>query len=105
MISENIFRGIPEALDDELVEQLVEGRNIRIERIVSRGQSSPESGWYDQVGDEWVMLLRGGAVLLFDDQERVSLSPGDYINIPAHRKHKVEWTDPDRETVWLAVHY
>ena len=101
----NIFDCIPENLDEEIFQQLVDGDSIRIERIISRGHSSPESGWYDQDRNEWVLVLKGEAILLLKDEPPVNLKAGDYINIPAHKKHRVEWTDPDSETIWLAVHY
>ena len=79
---------------------------MRIERIVSRGHKSPEGFWFDQEQSEWVLLLRGAARIEFSSQTKpVELSPGDYVNIPAHVKHRVAWTAPDRETVWLAVWY
>ena len=78
---------------------------MRIERIISTGQKSPESGWYDQDDNEWVMVLKGAARLSFDDRTSVHLREGDFINIPAHKRHRVDWTDPDKETIWLAVHY
>ncbi|MCK4834823.1 MAG: cupin domain-containing protein, partial [Gammaproteobacteria bacterium] len=77
----------------------------KIERIISKGHSSPESGWYDQDKNEWVIVLKGSAVLLFSDDTSVDLKAGDFIDIKAHTKHRVKWTDPDIETVWLAVHY
>ncbi len=101
----NIFDCIPENLDEEIFQQLVEGDSVRIERIISRGHSSPESGWYDQDMNEWVLVLKGEAILLLEDETPVNLKAGDFINIPAHKKHRVEWTDPDSETIWLAVHY
>ena len=56
--------------------------------------------------NEWVMVLKGSAGLrLENDKEIIKMMPGDYINIPAHCKHRVEWTDPDIETIWLAIHY
>ncbi len=105
MKPENIFESIPEKFKDELFEQLISKDGFRIERIVSKGHTSPESGWYDQKQDEWVILLKGKAVLSFENQNDVSLKQGDYINIPAHKKHRVSWTAPDVETIWLAVHY
>jgi cupin 2 domain-containing protein len=77
----------------------------RIERIVSTGQASPPGFWYDQEQAEWVLLLSGSAGLLIEgeDAPRV-LGPGDYVEIPARKKHRVEWTDPKEPTVWLAVH-
>lgn len=102
----NIFSNIPGAVAEEVTESILETGTFRIERIVSHGQTSPGDFWYDQEADEWVMVLRGKARLLMEgDRMPLELEPGGYINIPAHRKHRVEWTDPDYETVWLAVHY
>ena len=101
----NIFEAVPEQLKDELVEPLVERGSVRIERIISRGHASPASGWYDQQHSEWVIVLRGKAVLVFEDGRSLALEQGDHLNIPAHSKHRVEWTAPEVETVWLAVHY
>lgn len=100
-----LFASLPESLDAELVEQLVGTESVRIERILSQGHTSPESGWYDQDESEWVVVLRGRGRLRFDDGEEVELDAGDWIDIPAHRKHRVTWTDPDAVTVWLAVFY
>ena len=101
----NIFESIPEELADEHFDRLVDNGSVGIERIVSKGHRSPESGWYDQQRNEWVMILKGEAILLFENDSSIRLKAGDYINIEAHRKHKVEWTTPDTETIWLAVHY
>jgi cupin 2 domain-containing protein len=103
---ENLFDDDPEELDEEYMEELVDDGNVRIERIVSEGHSSPEGFWYDQEEDEWVILLAGAAGLAFEDEEEeVVLRPGDFVKIPAHRKHRIAWTTPDEETVWLAVFY
>ena len=99
----NLFDGIPESLPEEHIESLAEGEGARILRIVSRQHSSPPDFWYDQDVAEWVSVLQGSARLLFDDGEMVDLGPGDWIDIPAHRKHRVEHTDPERDTVWLVV--
>lgn len=101
----NIFEQIPVVLHGEVFDSLVEANGVRIERIISRGHVSPETGWYDQGKNEWVMVLRGQAVIAFPEKPSVTLREGDYITIKAHDKHRVQWTDPDRETVWLAVHY
>jgi len=105
MKPENIFAAIPETLDDEFIELLGQNENVRIERIVSRGHTSPATGWYDQAQNEWVMVLKGAAILAFEDGEEVRLERGDYLNIAAHTRHRVKWTQPDAETVWLAIHY
>lgn len=90
----------------EITEVLVEAGGMRLERIVSTGQASPPGFWYDQDTDEWVALLAGAAGLRFADQDGVVvLRPGDHLVIPAHRRHRVEWTAPDRPTIWLALHH
>ena len=101
----NIFEAITEALAQELFEDIVSNDKVRIERIVSSGQSSPAQGWYDQPQAEWVMVVRGKAVIAYPDKPAVTLDEGDYVTIAAHEKHRVEWTAPDEDTIWLAVHY
>lgn len=100
----NLFSALPAALASELTDTLAAAPHVRIERIVSHGHASPPDFWYDQAEHEFVLLLRGAARLRFDD-ELLDLRPGDYVNIPAHRRHRVEWTTPDEPTVWLAVFY
>ena len=101
----NLFDDLPRALEQEIITELLDHEPIRIERIVSHGQTSPEKGWYDQSEHEWVLVLEGAAVIAFDDGSELRLNRGDYLNIPAHEKHRVKWTDPDQPTVWLAVLY
>jgi cupin 2 domain-containing protein len=101
----NLFAGIPDDLPEELVETLHSTPGVRIERIVSRGHASPEGFWYDQEQAEWVLLVSGAARLRFEGEGPLDLSPGSFVSIPAHRRHRVDWTDPARPTVWLAVHY
>jgi cupin 2 domain-containing protein len=101
---DNLFAQIPSSLQEELTETLVNVASLRIERIVSHGHTSPAGFWYDQKEHEWVVVLRGAARLQFED-ELVELKPGDFVNIPAHRKHRVDWTTADEPTVWLAVFY
>ena len=85
---------------------LLEGPSLCIERIVSHGHASAEGFWYDQEQPEWVLVLTGAARLRLEDEDQpVEMRPGDWLNIPAHKKHRVEWTTPDEPTVWLAVHY
>jgi cupin 2 domain-containing protein len=100
----NIFSDLPSALRDELVQVLLTKADCRIERIVSHGHASPDGFWYDQEENEWVLLLKGAAKLRFEN-DLIELRPGDFINIPAHRRHRVEWTTPDEPTIWLAVFY
>lgn len=102
----NLFSDIPNDLPEEFTETLLRSGNFRIERIVSQGHASPDDFWYDQDEHEWLVVLSGYGVLRFQDtDELVEIYPGDCINISAHRKHRVEATDPDHETVWLAVFY
>ena len=101
----NLFRDLAADPAEERFETLAECGEVRIERIVSLGQSGPADGWYDQEQAEWVVLLRGSARLEFDDGREVDLEPGDWLDIPARCRHRVAWTDPDHPTVWLAVHY
>jgi cupin 2 domain-containing protein len=102
---DNLFRDLPVNLREERFDTLVDSGRVEIERIVSHGQSSPAEGWYDQERSEWVLLLRGAARLVFEDGREIALEPGDWLDIPARCRHRVDWTDPDRPTVWLAVHY
>lgn len=100
----NIYKNIPNKLDDELVETIASSSNVNIERIVSMGQASPEGFWYDQDEDEFVILLQGSAALRFEDGDNlVELKPGDYLTIGAHERHRVEWTSKTEQTVWLCV--
>lgn len=102
----NLFAALPKSLPDELIENLVEEPGLRLERIISTGHVTPAGEWYDQDSDEWVVLLTGAAKLRLQAPEEVlAMVPGDFVKISAHRKHRVEWTDPDEPTVWLALHF
>jgi cupin 2 domain-containing protein len=102
----NLLADLPDADAAETVEALLARPGVRIERIVSHGQASPPGFWYDQAEGEWVVVLVGAARLRFaDEAEPRHLRPGDCLDIAAHRRHRVEWTEPDRPTVWLAVFY
>ena len=101
----NLFANLPGELSGELFDILLDTAKFRIERIVSHGQSSPEGFWFDQEQHEWVVVLRGAARLQFVDTHSIELKAGDFLNIPAHTKHRVVWTTPDEPTIWLAVHY
>ena len=101
----NLFADIPEDLPEELIQALLSTPGLRIERIVSLGHSSPQGFWYDQDAHEWVLLLKGAARLRFQGEELIGLRPWSFINIPAHQRHRVEWTDPHESTIWLAIHY
>ena len=102
----NLFRALSAALRAEQVDVLAETARLRIERIISRGQFTPPGQWYDGARDEWVAVLAGAARLRFEGEAAPrALAPGDWLRIPAHVRHRVEWTDPERPTVWLAVHF
>jgi cupin 2 domain-containing protein len=101
----NLFAEIPADLPEELIQTLLSTSNVRIERIVSLGHASPEGFWYDQETHEWVLLVKGAARLMFEGKEPIDLRPGSFVNIPAHQRHRVEWTDPTQPTIWLAIHY
>lgn len=106
MKSSNIFSNIPEALPRELFETLLQTDVFTLERIVSKGHATPAGEWYDQARDEWVILLKGSAGLRIEGEAGViTLKPGDHVHLSAHLKHRVEWTAPAEETVWLALHY
>lgn len=103
--SGNLFAAIPTELPSELFETLLQQPGCRVERIVSRGHKTPEGQWYDQAWDEWVLLIKGKAALAIEGQaEPHRLNPGDYLLLPAHRRHRVLWTDSEGDTIWLALH-
>ena len=102
----NLLADVPGALPAELVEELVRTPGARLERIVSRGHRTPDGEWYDQEWDEWVVVRAGRATLRIEgESDVIMLGAGDSLVLPAHLRHRVEWTDPAVNTVWLAVHY
>lgn len=101
----NIFNNLPDDLSEEVFEDIIKTKQLKIERIISKGQTSPKDFWYDQPQNEWLIVLKGSAIIAFENQVNVTLSQGDYLNIKAHQKHRVQWTEPDIETIWLAIHY
>jgi cupin 2 domain-containing protein len=102
----NLFADLPPHLAEERLDELLSAPNLRVERIVSIGHATPSGVFYDQEWAEWVVVLQGSAKLLFEGEvEPRLLEPGDYLHIPAHTRHRVEWTDPRRPTVWLAIHH
>ncbi|MTI64045.1 cupin domain-containing protein [Methylophaga sp.] len=105
MTKNNIFSHLPTSIDKEVFADILTSENVRIERIVSYGQRSPESGWYDQDENEWVIVLGGSGTLLFEDENEIELNAGDYLLIPAHQRHKVLRTDSEQPTIWLAVFF
>ena len=106
MVRQNIFSDIPANLKQEAFETLLENNHLMLERIISYGHATPAGEWYDQERDEWVLVLQGKATLRFEDgEESLEMNPGDFMLIPAHKRHRVEWTRPDMKTIWLALHY
>ncbi len=97
----NLFADIPADAPRELLETLLDTPALRIERIISYGKAPPD--WFDQEMHEWVVLIRGAARLRFEGQEPIEMAAGAFLNIPAHQRHRVEWTSAD--ALWLAVHY
>ncbi|MFO1020874.1 MAG: cupin domain-containing protein [Planctomycetales bacterium] len=102
----NLFSHLPHTSPEEIFETLARTPDVTIERIVSLGHASPPCFWYDQPRDEWVVLLTGAARLQFEEESGlIPLQPGDYLLIPAHKRHRVDWTDPAQPSVWLAIHF
>ena len=106
MDSHNLYDDIPTNLPEEVFTDILNTDDFRVERIVSQGHASPDGFWYDQDQNEWVIVLEGAARIRFEDRtDAVELRPGDYLAIPAHKRHRVEWTVPDQRTLWLAIHF
>ena len=102
----NLFSGIPNGIKEEVFETLLRMDSFSLERIISHGQVTPQGQWLKQEANEWVVLLSGSAKIVFEDREDVLImKPGDYVHVPAQRRHRVEWTDSEQTTVWLALHY
>lgn len=102
---QNLFADLPARLPEELFQTLMQKPGLRIERILSHGHASPEGFWYDQDTHEWVLLASGAARLQFEGEDPFEMNAGSFINIPAHQRHRVAWTDPTQPTIWLAIHY
>ncbi len=102
----NLYDDLPPKMPREAFAELLHRPGLRLERIVSHGHATPAGEWYDQAEEEWVLLLAGSAGLHIEGEaEPIRLKPGDYLTIPAHCRHRVEWTDPTTATIWLALHY
>jgi cupin 2 domain-containing protein len=105
MSPNNIFACLPGDLTSEVIEDLLRAKSVRIERIISKGHSTPSEEWYDQAEHEWVLVLEGAGTIRFADGREVTLRRGDHLNIPAHTRHQVAWTAPGETTLWLAIFY
>jgi len=104
-VTNNIFFNIPKLLSEEKFDTLLESKTVKVERIISKGHVSPKTGWYKQQQNEWVVILKGSAIIKIRNAEQITLEEGDYYHLPAYTEHKVSWTKPNIETIWLAVHY
>lgn len=101
----NIYQFLPKDMKQEHFDDIIRSSTVRIERIISKGHTSPEEGWYDQEENEWVIVLRGAGKIEFEQGQETLLQEGSYMTIPKHVRHRVSWTDPDQDTIWLAVFY
>jgi cupin 2 domain-containing protein len=102
----SLFEDIPAELPEEILDTLCSADGVKIERIISRGHASPEGFWYDQDQNEFVLVVQGSAGLKLEGEDEILvLKAGDYLNIGAHVRHRIEWTDSSCDTIWLAVHY
>lgn len=102
----NFFEELPLNRDSEFFEDILEHKGFKLERIISFGQNTPENEWFDQDQDEWVILLKGSASLVFEDKPgEIELKPGDHLLIKAHQKHRVSYTDPEQPSFWAAIHF
>ncbi len=88
---------------NEVINNIIDNNNVKIERIISTGQSSPDQFWYDQDQNEWVVVLQGYGIIEYSDSSIIKLSTGDSLYIPAHKKHRVKETD--KLTIWLAIFF
>jgi cupin 2 domain-containing protein len=105
-MTHNLFADVPPSLAEEQITALLSTPGVRIERIVSTGQVTPPGTWFDQDWSEWVVLLAGAAGLLIEGEAAARvLGPGSHVHLPAHLRHRVEWTSSAPPAVWLAVHY
>ena len=100
----NLLRGLPDAGAAEQFEPLLEAEGVLVERITSRGQCSAADDWYQSARAEWVTVVQGRARLMWEDGSLLEMEAGDHVTIPAGCRHRVDWTDPAQDTVWLAVH-
>lgn len=104
-MSENIFDNVPDVILEEIFSLLLKDKHVRIERIVSQGQRTPAGEWYDQMQNEWVIVMEGEAVIEYENTEQHTLKAGDYLFIPAHTRHRVAWTTATEKTIWLALYW
>lgn len=101
----NLLHKVKKDIPKEIFETILSSNNIKIERIISKGHTTPKGEWYNQDENEFVLVIKGDAELLFENDERIIMKEGDYIIIPAHKKHRVEKTNLRQETIWLVIFY
>ena len=103
----NLFADVSSAsAGEEEFSEIFARPGLKIERIISQGQASPPGFWYGQASNEWVIVLKGSARLRFEGEPATqTLGAGDYVFIPARKRHRIEWTEPKKPTVWLAIHF
>ena len=101
----NLFANLGDCQDKEIFSELTKGKNFKLKRIISCGQTSAKDDWYNQKQSEWVILLKGSARLEFENNRFLDLKPGDYVYIPAGCRHRVDQTDRKQKTIWLAIYY
>jgi len=101
----NLLTDLPPTKNEEIFEKIIQHPHFTLERIITSGQHTPEGQWYDQHQDEWVIVIQGQAQLDFEDGEQHTMQAGDSLHIPAHRRHRVTWSDPKKNTIWLVLHY
>ena len=102
---ENIFEFPNQLPSQELFETLLSNDRVLIKRIISTGQVTPAGEWYDQEQNEWLIVLQGSGELSYEDNSRIKLKTGDYLLIPAHLKHRVEYTSTEPPCIWLTVFF
>jgi cupin 2 domain-containing protein len=86
----NLLDDIPAQADGEIFDELLVRKNVRVERIVSTGQSTPADRPHRQGHDEWVLLLAGSAGLRIEGEGERILQPGGHVLIAAHRAHSLQ---------------
>lgn len=102
----NFFDYLPHEVPEEIFECLIDSKSIKIEKIISKGQITADNAYYNQDRNEWLILLQGEAIISFKEPlKEISMNVGDYLLIPAHQLHRVEWTPTDKITLWLAIHF
>jgi cupin 2 domain-containing protein len=105
MLCDNILKNLPPDSTQEVSQILLQNSIIKIERIISHGEVTSKDFWYDQAEDEFVILASGSAIIEYEDHRTVTLQTGDYLYIPSHQKHRVQYTDTSCDTIWLALFF